>query len=64
MNINQIKELDKTKVTFEQWEEIRHSNFVKRVSLQGIERGITRSSLTTVQALLSMFNATLYNSIK
>lgn len=39
MNINQIKELEKTKVTPEQWEQIRHSNHVKRVSLQGKERG-------------------------
>lgn len=39
MNINQIKELEKTKVTPEQWEIIRHSNFVKQVSLQGKERG-------------------------
>lgn len=39
MNINQIKELEKTKVTPEQWEKIRHSNFVKQVSFQGKERG-------------------------
>ncbi|WP_179223899.1 hypothetical protein [Paenibacillus tyrfis] len=38
MNINQIKELEKTKVTSEQWEKIRHSNCVKGVSLQGKER--------------------------
>ncbi|MGG1263815.1 hypothetical protein [Brevibacillus laterosporus] len=39
MNINQIKELEKTKVTPEQWEQIRHSSHVKRVKLLGKERG-------------------------